>query len=68
MIGYAIRRNKNINEMTMSMEKIRLNKGIILSTIVMIRYLPTIKGKILLIAEAMKIKEIKIFGMEMKKL
>lgn len=60
MLGIAIRRSKNLGEITASLERMKLHKGIILSIIVMIRYLPAIKEDFSVIVEAMKLKGVNL--------
>ena len=58
MLAVVIRDRKNISEITASLERCRLPKGIILSMTVMLRYFPSMKEELRIIIEAMKLKGI----------
>ena len=63
VLGMVLKRSKNLGEITTSLCELRLHKGVILSLIVMIRYLPAIKDDFYVITAAMRIKGIPIsFG------
>ena len=56
LLGTVIKKQKNISEITMALECMRLPRGIILSIAVMFRYFPAIKDDFLIIIDAMKLK------------
>ena len=56
LLGTVIQKQKNISEITMALERMRLPRGIILSIAVMFRYFPAIKDDFLIIIDAMKLK------------
>lgn len=58
MLAVMIRDRKNISEITASLERCRLPKGIILSMTVMLRHFPSMKEDLRIIIEAMKLKGI----------
>ncbi len=60
MLALTVRKTKNISEIAASLEKMKLHKGIILSIIVMIRYLPAMMEDIRTVREAMKLKGISL--------
>ena len=56
LLGTVIKKQKNISEITMALERMRLPRGIILSIAVMFRYFPAIKDDFLIIIDAMNLK------------
>ena len=58
MLGSAIKKQKNLSEITAALEKCRLPKGVILSIAVMFRYFTSLKEDFFTIVEAMKLKGI----------
>ena len=56
LLGTVIKKQKNISEITMALERMRLPRGIILSIAVMFRYFPAIKDDFLIIIDSMKLK------------
>jgi len=56
LLGTVIQKQKNISEITMALERMRIPRGIILSIAVMFRYFPAIKGDLFIIIDAMKLK------------
>ena len=56
LLGPVIKKQKNISEITMALDRMRLPRGIILSIAVMFRYFPAIKDDFLIIIDAMKLK------------
>lgn len=58
MLAVVIRDRKNISEITASLERCHLPKGIILSMTVMLRYFPSMKEELQIIIEAVKLKGI----------
>jgi len=56
LLGTVIQKQKNISEITMALECMRLPRGVILSIAVMFRYFPSIKDDFLIIIDAMKLK------------
>ena len=56
LLGTVIKKQKNISEITMALERMRLPRGIILSIAVMFRYLPSIKDDFFIIIDSMKLK------------
>ena len=56
LLGTVIKKQKNISEITMALDRMRLPRGIILSIAVMFRYFPAIKDDFLIIIDAMKLK------------
>ena len=56
LLGTVIQKQKNISEITMALDRMRLPRGIILSIAVMFRYFPAIKDDFLVIIDAMKLK------------
>ena len=56
LLGTVIKKQKNISEITMALERMHLPKGIILSIAVMFRYFPSIKDDLFIIIDAMKLK------------
>ena len=58
MLGTAIRKQKNLSEITTALERCRLPKGIILSISVMFRNFASLKEDFFTISDAMKLKGI----------
>ena len=56
LLGTVIKKQKNISEITMALECMRLPRGIILSIAVMFRYFPSIKDDFFIIIDSMKLK------------
>ena len=56
LLGTVIQKQKNISEITMALERMRLPRGIILSIAVMFRYFPAIKEDFFVIIDSMKLK------------
>ena len=56
LLGTVIQKQKNISEITMALERMRLPRGIILSIAVMVRYFPSIKDDFFIIIDSMKLK------------
>ena len=56
LLGTIIQKQKNISEITMALERMRLPQGIILSIAVMFRYFPSIKDDFFIIIDSMKLK------------
>ncbi|MBC6714225.1 energy-coupling factor transporter transmembrane component T [Treponema sp. Marseille-Q3903] len=56
LLGTVIQKQKNISEITMALDRMRLPRGVILSIAVMFRYFPAIKDDFLVIIDAMKLK------------
>jgi len=56
LLGTVIKKQKNISEITMALERMRLPRGIILSIAVMFRYFPSIKDDFFIIIDSMKLK------------
>ena len=56
LMGTVIQKQKNISEITMALEHMRLPRGIILSIAVMFRYFPSIKDNFFIIIDSMKLK------------
>ena len=56
LLGTVIKKQKNISEITMALERMRLSRGIILSIAVMFRYFPAIKDDFFIIIDSMKLK------------
>ena len=56
LLGTIIQKQKNISEITMALERMRLPRGIILSIAVMFRYFPAIKDDFFVIIDSMKLK------------
>ena len=56
LLGTVIQKQKNISEITMALDRMRLPRGVILSIAVMFRYFPAIKDDFLIIIDAMKLK------------
>ena len=56
LLGTVIKKQKNISEITMALERMRLPRGIILSIAVMFRYFPAIKDDFFIIIDSMKLK------------
>ena len=56
LLGTVIQKQKNISEITMALECMRLPRGVILSIAVMFRYFPAIKDDFLVIIDSMKLK------------
>ena len=56
LLGTVIQKQKNISEITMALERMRIPRGIILSIAVMFRYFPAIKDDFLIIIDSMKLK------------
>ena len=56
LMGTVIKKQKNISEITMALERMRLPRGIILSIAVMFRYFPSIKDDFFIIIDSMKLK------------
>ena len=56
LLGTVIQKQKNISEITMALERMRLPRGIILSIAVMFRYFPSIKDDFFIIIDSMKLK------------
>ena len=60
VLGIAIKRSTNIAEITTALSRLRLHRGIILSIVVMIRYLPAMKDDFRVIVDAMRLKGIPV--------
>ena len=60
VLGIAIKRSTNIAEITTALTRLRLHRGIILSIVVMIRYLPAMKDDFRVIVDAMRLKGIPV--------
>ena len=56
LLGTVIQKQKNISEITMALDRMRLPRGVILSIAVMFRYFPSIKDDFFIIIDAMKLK------------
>ena len=56
LLGTVIQKQKNISEITMALDRMRLPRGIILSIAVMFRYFPSMKDDFLIIIDSMKLK------------
>lgn len=56
LLGTVIKKQKNISEITIALERMRLPRGIILSIAVMFRYFPAIKDDFFIIIDSMKLK------------
>ena len=56
LLGTVIQKQKNISEITMALDRMRLPRGVILSIAVMFRYFPSIKDDFLVIIDSMKLK------------
>ena len=56
LIGTVIQKQKNISEITMALDRMRLPRGVILSIAVMFRYFPSMKDDFLIIIDSMKLK------------
>ena len=56
LLGTVIQKQKNISEITMALDRMRLPRGIILSIAIMFRYFPSIKDDFFIIIDAMKLK------------
>lgn len=60
VLGIVLKRSKTLGEITTALNRLHLHKGVILSIVVMIRYLPAIKDDFHIITEAMRLKGIPI--------
>jgi len=60
VLGIVLKRSKTLGEITTALNRLHLHKGIILSLVVMIQYLPAIKDDFHVIIEAMRLKGIPI--------
>lgn len=60
MLGIALKKSTNIAEITTALTRLRLHRGIILSIVVMIRYLPAMKDNFRVIVDAMRLKGIPV--------
>ena len=56
LLGTVIKKQKNISEITMALDRMRLPRGVILSIAVMFRYFPSMKDDFLIIIDSMKLK------------
>ena len=56
LLGTVIQKQKNISEITMALDRMRLPRGVILSIAVMFRYFPAIKDDFFIIIDSMKLK------------
>lgn len=56
LLGTVIQKQKNISEITMALDRMRLPRGVILSIAVMFRYFPSIKDDFFIIIDSMKLK------------
>lgn len=56
VLGTVIQKQKNISEITMALERMRLPRGIILSIAVMFRSFPAMKDDFFIIIDSMKLK------------
>lgn len=54
VLGIALKKSTNIAEITTALASLRLHRGIILSIVVMIRYLPAMKDDFRVIVDAMR--------------
>lgn len=67
VLGIALKKSTNIAEITTALSRLRLHRGIILSIVVMIRYLPAMKDDFRVIVDAMRLKGIPVsLGYPMK--
>ena len=60
VLGIALKRSTNIAEITTALSRLHLHRGIILSIVVMIRYLPAMKDDFRVIVDAMRLKGIPV--------
>ena len=60
VLGIALKKSTNIAEITTALSRLRLYRGIILSIVVMIRYLPAMKDDFRVIVDAMRLKGIPV--------
>lgn len=60
VLSLSLRKGKNLGEITTSLCKMHLHRGIILSLLVMIRYFPNVKQDLKTIVDAMRLKGIKL--------
>lgn len=59
-LALALKNGKNIAEITASLERMRLHRGVVLSIVVMIRYLPAMMADFRVILDAMRLRGIPI--------
>ncbi len=59
-LALALKGGKNLAEITASLDRLHLHKGVILSIVVMIRYLPAMMADFRLILDAMRLRGIPI--------
>ena len=60
VLGIALKKSTNIAEITTALSRLRLHRGIILSIVVMIRYLPAMAADFRVILDAMRLRGIPI--------
>ena len=60
VLGIALKKSTNIAEITTALSRLYLHRGIILSIVVMIRYLPAMKDDFRVIVDAMRLKGIPV--------
>lgn len=60
VLGIALKQSMNIAEITTALSRLHLHKGVILSIVVMIRYLPAMKDDFRVIVDAMRLRGIPI--------
>ena len=60
VLGIALKKSTNIMEITTALSRLHLHRGIILSIVVMIRYLPALKDDFRVIVDAMRLKGIPV--------
>ena len=59
-LGFALKEGKNIAEITTALDRLHLHSGVVLSIVVMIRYLPAMKDDFRVIVDAMRLKGIPV--------
>ena len=59
-LGFALKEGKNIAEITTALDRLRLHRGVVLSIVVMIRYLPAMAADFRVILDAMRLRGIPI--------
>lgn len=59
-LGFALKEGKNIAEITTALDRLHLHSGVVLSIVVMIRYLPAMAADFRVILDAMRLRGIPI--------
>lgn len=59
-LGFALKEGKNIAEITTALDRLHLHRGVVLSIVVMIRYLPAMAADFRVILDAMRLRGIPI--------